>query len=724
MTASGISVYALRRGSAQEAERRRDSDTRGLTSEYVDMVINSMPSNPQNPERRKEVAEQKEALQRLKLVMESRLRSESSNAKGLAFGASLDDDEVLLRLMREVDKDKSGSISEEELLASPLLNAEMKKALQSAFACNLEAMEDAMAHISAEEICEYKREGEPCAAGDTFNQKASVKALFDALDPSGSGWVKRKGLVQLAEKFKMTGSEMIYSALTGLACTLPEEDVGLDFLAIKRAARRVPRLVGQRIDWVRGMGLDALLARHLPPGTLEDGLAAVRSMPYEETKQAVAAYLEDAKVKIFEALLEAKEAKGSRSAAEANSKFQGFEGNFASLKEFHAGAEASLNLGYPNPDTMKGIRLEHTKHVSVEKLYLTPNYRIVTNLLIEYAWALYEADPTDSEVKELLQRSLKLLRKLAMERENHAHTNPDHHIFFPGEVGDSFSESLVILKIPGVLAGSAVAKTGEDAAKTKAVDLLMTDEEKVRGVSTLDHQACIQRIRVLSDQEGQTAAMDDSLRVGLLLPMSLGRAEAIRDKLLTAVAAAVGGREVVADKVIRCTWTFSRFTGVKELRKWIEERSMEELTTAIAAEEEAWGFIPVADQSTHEALCKAMVASFVCKELRADFLTALQSSASEAQIRIKTLVEGWNTGRTMADGADWIAEAANALDSEERWKAVEKWVQLYCGRIQGRTRLGLKGLMKREQVKIKQYRLKDSEVLGLYLYTGPGRQPM
>ncbi len=148
---------------------------------------------------------------------------------------------------------------------------------------------------------------------------------------------------------------------------------------------------------------------------------------------------------------------------------------------------------------------------------------------------------------------------------------------------------------------------------------------------------------------------------------------------------------------------------------------MEELTTAIAAEKEVWGLIPDAAQSTHEALCKAMVASFVCRELRADFLAALECSTSDTQSRIKTLVEGWNTGQAIAGEADWITEAANALDSEERWKAVEEWVRLHCGRIQGRTRLGLKELMKREQVKIKQYRLKDSEVLGLYLYTGPSR---
>jgi hypothetical protein len=59
-----------------------------------------------------------------------------------------------------------------------------------------------------------------------------------------------------------------------------------------------------------------------------------------------------------------------------------------------------------------------------------------------------------------------------------------------------------------------------------------------------------------------------------------------------------------------------------------------------------------------------------------------------------------------------------ALNSVERWREVEGWVRLHRGRIQGRTRLGLEGLMAREAVNIKRYGLTKSEVLALYLYTG------
>jgi hypothetical protein len=688
-----------------------DLDMRVLSPAYIDAVINRMPTKDAKlgAERRIEVAEQKAALLRLKLVMETRLRSDSPQAKGITFVSSLDDDEVLLRLMCEVDVDSNGGISEQELLDSSLLNLEMKNALRSAFACNLEAIEDTLAHIDAKDFGDYKRGND---------RKMSVMALFDALDPTSSGWIKKKNLVLLANELKRAGSEELYSGLTCLASTLLDEGVDLDFLAVKRAARQVPRAAGQRIDWVRGMGLDAALARHFPPGTLEDGLAAVRVMPLEEAMQVVAAFVEDARFKILEALREAKEIKGFRSAAEANSKFEGFPGSFATLKDFHAGAEKSLNLGYPNPDTIKGIRLEHTAHPSVDRLFVTPNYHIVTNLFIEYAWAMIEESPTDLENRRLLRRALELLRKLLKERRGaEAASAPDDQILFPGEVGDSFSESLVILNIYGITAASAGAKACADAAKSKAVKLLTTDEENLRGVTILDHQTCMDRIKrsasVFLEQDNQATTEDGSLRVGVLLPMGLDRANMISDELRMAVG---HSPEAVTAEVTECTWIFSRFTDVKQLRKWLEERGLDELKEVITAKSEVWGIIPAADQSTHETLCDAMVSSFVRKELRADFRAALESNARGSQVH--ALLRGWNLSPTIAERADWIAQVAEALNSEEQWSQVEGWVRLHRGRIQGRTRLGLKGLMAREEKKIKLYRLKDSEVLALYLYTG------
>jgi hypothetical protein len=305
----------------------------------------------------------------------------------------------------------------------------------------------------------------------------------------------------------------------------------------------------------------------------------------------------------------------------------------------------------------------------------------------------------------------------------------DGRLLFPGEVGDSFLESLVMLSFPGVSpADSAAAKMCDDAAKASAEALLRTDEEKVRGVKTLDHRSCMERIgrgaSVLSS--GQAASVDGLLLVAVLLPMSLASAISIRDELRAAVAAGTAGLQGVVAEVVGCkAWAFCRHTGVEELRKWLGERSLEELK-AIAADgggTEWGGLDTTADQSTHDALCEAMVVAFVCSDLRADLRAALESSASDAQV--EALLAGWSVPvLRSATFVERIQQAAAALDSEKKWGEVEGWVQLYRGRIQGRTRLGLKGLMAREKKKIKQYRLTGGEVLGLYLYTGPEFMPM
>jgi hypothetical protein len=693
--------------------------------DYVDIVIKCMhDAKDSTPARKKKATKQEAALRRLKLVLQSRLLSESSaGLERLFFDASLDDDEALLRLMHGVDSNFNGSISKAELLSSPQLNEEMRNAFMAAFACKLEAVEEALTHIHAEDFGEYKQEMMmPRASGLTFSRKASVKAVFDALDPSASGWAKKEDLDSLATKLKKVGDEKLASALTALSSKLLAAEAELDFLDSKREARRVPRVTGPRVEWARRIGIDTALARHLPPGTLEDGLAGVRGMPPEEVGRAVEAFLEDARVRILGALIETKKARGSKSAAEANSKFSGgFQGNFATLEEFHKGAGASLNLGYPNPDTMKGIWYEHTQHPSAEKLFKTPNYSIVTNMHIEYAWAIFSENPDDRE-KKVLDNAFMHIRKLVKERKGaEEQLSTNEMLLFPGEVGDSFVESLVMLKFPASSVESD-KKLG-DAAKEIAVALLDNDGEKARGVAILNHQECMGRISkgrsVLQHEHTSQDAMDGSRHVGLLLPMSLARAQEILEELKAKVSTALSS-EGVTTEVVGCkTWTFSRFTGVDGLRKWLEDQSMETLTKEV--EGTMWSH--VTPWKTHKQLCEALVGSFVRTELRADLLSALES-ASDAQM--EALRTGWSLPQN-GIREDLINQVAAVLFSEEwekRWGEVEGWVRLHRGRIQGRTRLGLKALMEREEEKIEKYGLTISEVLAGHIYTGANFVPL
>jgi hypothetical protein len=717
-----------------KAAPRADASKLAELPEYIDTVIKRMHATQEDSaDRKKRVAEQEKALLRLKRVMEARLRSESSQGDPLALDARIDDDETLLRMMHAVDSGKGsnhdGAISEKELLDSSQLTAEMSKALRSAFSCNVEAVEEAVALLKAEDFGGYRRGG----------TKATVKALFDSLDPSAAaGWDKKAGLELLADKLKGEKLEKLASALTGLASTLLAADAQLDFLAVKRGAQRVQRVRGPRLDWARQLGLDAALARQLPPGTLEDGLAGVRDMPFEEARQAVDAFLEDARGRIYTALVDAKTVQGSKSAAEANNKFEGFQGSFATLPEFHAGAEKSLNLGYPNPDTMKGILNEHTQHPSATRLFCTSNYRIVTCPLIEYAFAVMEEKPEDLRaiwtgasfpiVKVQIERARKLVRELVATRDGAeaVSAKADSELPFPGEVGDRFAESLLMLSFTGISAESPEAKTLGGTAKAEAAKLLATDEQKARGVGILDHKACMARISkgtgtLLRGPGGQAVADDGSLRVGVLLPMTAVRAEAIRDKLLAGVKKAVSEVAVGFDGVAitELTWTFSRFTSVQELRKWLEEKNLADLRKVLAADgKKEWAHVDSADEkwahdddAAYNSLCDAMVTSFVRTELQADLRAALESSrASDAEK--KALLGAWGM------------EGVESLNSEEKWSKVEGWVRLHRGRIQGRTRLGLRALMAREKDKIEQYGLTASEVLGAHIYTGANFVPL
>ncbi len=215
---------------------------------------------------------------------------EGNGPGALRFDAGLDDDEVLLRFFREVDADSSGTISREELLGSALLrkreNVQMARVLQRGFECDFEALAEALAHLDADDFGAYacKRDG------GGFDHAASARAVFEATNPAvsvfeadetgpekeGRDWrvASRADLERLAEAVRSWPenahkSRMLAVELGELAKGLAAEGQ-LDFLALKAAMRRVPRVVGSRMEWAKDLGLVALLARHLPPGTLDD----------------------------------------------------------------------------------------------------------------------------------------------------------------------------------------------------------------------------------------------------------------------------------------------------------------------------------------------------------------------------------------------------------------------------------------------------------------------
>jgi hypothetical protein len=282
--------------------------------EYLEVVMERLKadkeSNTADASRADQLSKQVDVLERLNEVMKIRqsedisLRSsaarnlDGTELRGVRFDVSEDDAEVLLKLFREVDADGNGTISTEELSKASLLqkkeNAGMARVLQRSLGCDLQALEEALAPLVEKDL--YLQRGVYGVASNTgdsgghvLDRRAAVNAIFEAIGPSwpatvspeadqaaagGAGEVltrlaTRADLDRFLASAPVKGS-VLASALEKLAAALPREEQ-LDFLALKEAARKVPRVAAQRLEWVRTMRLDAALARHLPPGTLDDG---------------------------------------------------------------------------------------------------------------------------------------------------------------------------------------------------------------------------------------------------------------------------------------------------------------------------------------------------------------------------------------------------------------------------------------------------------------------
>jgi hypothetical protein len=758
---------------------------------YVQAVITGLKKGKdlKDSDARKETEKQITALQSIAKVMEMRLRPAGGPDAELVFDTGLDDDETLLGLMSEIDRgeQRDGAVSKEELFASKFLkegqNKDISRVFRTTFESDLSALENALAHLEESDFADYRR---PLKVDgmigidklSVFDRKASVQAVFDAaveVMTLKSGQIPtedvitvtikgadRDSLEQLADICK-SGSENLSLALKGLANTLLEDNSKLDFTAVKRAACRVPRVAGQRMEWVGSMGLNAMLARHLPPGTLTDGLAGVRHMSAKEAKLALAAFFEDAGALFLKTLHELRLATGSKSAVEANGKFQGFEGSFASLKDFHAGAEETLKLGYPNPDIMRGILLEHTAHSSATRLFATTNYCIATSLLIEYWWATFESSPTDAAVRK---KACEQLRKIRSDRSD---TEPmevaalvdEAHPLFPGEVKDSFTQTLLVVTATAAdhcfLSREALVEEADRAAGIKPVNteaskrlvaaarevagsVLSTDEEWARGVTVMQRPDCLKWMAASSSilQTRPPAAKPPfelelkhgAALVGLVLPMSADRAERFIHAISNGVKRGLDlfqqqqlviGAHIAARKTV----VFGSYAGVDALRNELGTLSLDELKArAYDLSVDAAPQAGSAAETERAQLCEIIAASFVRTDLRADLETAL-SNARDCDLgglvsKVEELVRAWGPAPAEASPSpeDWMKLAAERLDSEERWSEVEGWVRLYCGRFQGRTRVGLKALMERKAEDIRLYNLRDGEVLALYIYTG------
>ena len=120
--------------------------------------------------------------------------------------------------------------------------------------------------------------------------------------------------------------------------------------------------------WVHTLGLEGLLAKHLPLGTFSDPLSGIKDITAEqlsaalhrftaEVPAAVSAGLEKLKARAFAAARA-----GSELQEHINTKFAlegAFVGKFATLDDFHKGPEGLI--GTPNPKINAGASCSLTE---------------------------------------------------------------------------------------------------------------------------------------------------------------------------------------------------------------------------------------------------------------------------------------------------------------------------------------------------------------------------
>ena len=225
--------------------------------------------------------------------------------------------------------------------------------------------------------------------------------MFDELDKNKNGLISGDEIKAVLDQHDPARSSMEMEFLKEL-CTTVEAGGRLDLQAFTKVVDelRVARVRGERVQWVRTLGLEAELARFLPVGDLYDGLRPLREMQVDERSKRLAEACERFATRL-PLLLQAAALKlvgeESVSGGDAqNSKFAidgGPIGSFASLEDFYEGPEKLI--GTPNPHVEEGIQKEHRARSTARKYFTTTNYGVRTTPSLEYQFVT-KADPEAS----------------------------------------------------------------------------------------------------------------------------------------------------------------------------------------------------------------------------------------------------------------------------------------------------------------------------------------
>ena len=161
----------------------------------------------------------------------------------------------------------------------------------------------------------------------------------------------------------------------------------------------MPRVKGERVQWARRLGLEGLLAKHLPLGSFSDQLSGIKKVTKEELKAAIERFIADVPsviehgVEVLKAAGKAGSASSSAVQEHINTKFAlegAFVGKFATLDDFHKGPEGLI--GTPNPKIMVGMEIEHCRRGNCSTEFTSGNYNLTTTPITEWEFVVMPRD--------------------------------------------------------------------------------------------------------------------------------------------------------------------------------------------------------------------------------------------------------------------------------------------------------------------------------------------
>jgi hypothetical protein len=223
----------------------------------------------------------------------------------------------------------------------------------------------------------------------------TIGLLFHEIDGNHAVSIDRPKLESALSNYKKKNQKEMAQLMEYLICKVGDQQLSLQ--QFTDMISDFPHVKGQRVAWAKTLNLAGELARHLKPGDLFDGLRSLREMEHTELEEHIrcvcAEFSSHLPALISTRLLQLKAQGVSNAEQFKNSKFSmegAFEGNFATVEEFHLGPEKLI--GNPNPLVEVGMKREHCSRPNARRDFTTTNYNVTTHPALEWDFVVEASD--------------------------------------------------------------------------------------------------------------------------------------------------------------------------------------------------------------------------------------------------------------------------------------------------------------------------------------------